>query len=198
MCESVGKHLLGEITVPVASVSSGAAGLLAGEHLHVELQRQSGAAQVRLETDRGEFLGYVAHPAASWIVRLMDADQVHFEAYAADGLSPTTGEPRTVQLITWLTPQGRKLLQKPTVESLADAWHRLICQLYVDCQSYDDPAIVRAIHQRLQSLRDEPLLPESHLLLALLPGIARELEVARPYLSANRPQENSSHGRLRS
>jgi hypothetical protein len=59
-----------------------------------------------------------------------------------------------------------------------EALHEVVRRAYEDAQHYGDPDMVRGLAKRLKALERQELLPETRLLLALLPATAREVHAS--------------------
>jgi hypothetical protein len=69
-----------------------------------------------------------------------------------------------------------------------DALHEAVRRAYVDAYGYTDPSLILDLAGRLKALEPQELLPETHLLIALLPGLAQELQAGQAVSAAARFQ----------
>ena len=81
-------------------------------------------------------------------------------------------------LAVFLTANGRSLLEKSEVHNRQEALHQVVRHVYHGAHQYTNPKLILELAAGLRPLEQEELLPETRLLLALLPGIAMKLKAA--------------------
>jgi hypothetical protein len=79
-------------------------------------------------------------------------------------------------LAVFLTEKGRCLLEKAEAHNREESLHQVVLHVYRGVHEYSAPKLILELADGLRPLERQKLLPETHLLLALLPGIARELQ----------------------
>ena len=62
--------------------------------------------------------------------------------------------------------------------------HQTVLQAYQEARGYSDPEMIVGLAKELRPLERQGLLPESRLLLALLPKMAHELRIAQRFCAA--------------
>ena len=112
----------------------------------------------------------------------MDAGKIRVDGYvpqaaAVDWRGATQAYP--LRLAVFLIPRGHGLLEQVEVHNRQEALHQVVLHVHRGVQEYSDPKLILEIAEGLRPLEAQDLLPETRLLLALLPGIARELQAAR-------------------
>ena len=182
------QQLLGETATRVVGLRSRAATLKPGEMVFLEREpgnsHDGNAIQVVNQHDR--HVGYVPRTVAAWLTPLIDAGKIRVEAYIpapAGRDSDREGDGRTLPLalVVFLRPEGRHVLEPTEVRNAQDALHEIFRQAYRNAQSYTDADLILELAKGLRPLTEQPLLPESYLLLELMPGIAREVHVAQSF-----------------
>ena len=88
-----------------------------------------------------------------------------------------------VTLMVFQCDKGRGLFKKVEPKSQLDALHQTVLQAYQSAQGYRDAELIVGLAKGLQPLEKQELLPETRLLLALLPGTAREVRAAQGMLA---------------
>lgn len=178
-----GEEILGEIeteiTGPIAHEAT------ARDHRAVILVREAEKRHdphaIRVENAAGKRIGYLAATVATWLSPLIDQGMLRVEGglrgNSAAGWEPSTGSRRLV-LAIFLRPAGRRLFQKFLAQPGGDAKQAIVCQAYQKAlQNPNHNEILQAL-EHLRPLEQQDLPPETRLLLALLPSIAREAQVA--------------------
>ena len=75
--------------------------------------------------------------------------------------------------------KGRRLLEKSEPQTELEALHQTVLQAYQNAQGYRNPELILGLAKGLQPLEKQELLPETRLLLALLPRMAHELRMSQ-------------------
>jgi hypothetical protein len=176
--------LLGEIETEIVGMQYHVARIRPGER--VNLERESKHAHdrraIRVENGHFEPVGYLPKKMASWLAPLIDGGQIHLDGYVPQDISQTDDESATrcpVVLMVFQRESGRHILEKAEPRSPLEALHQTVLQVYENAHHYHDPELILGLAQRLQPLEKQELLPETRLLLALLPSIAHEVRVSQ-------------------
>ncbi len=125
-------------------------------------------------------IGYLSNGAAAWLAPLIDAGKVRLDGYVPQANGGGKRKPHTSQLTlaVFLTGKGLGLLEQADPRNRQEALHQVVLHVYRGVHDYSDPKLVLEVAEGLRPLEEQKLLPETRLLLALLPGIARELQAA--------------------
>jgi hypothetical protein len=75
--------------------------------------------------------------------------------------------------------KGHRILEKADPHNELDALHQTVLQAYQNAQGYRNPELILGLAKGLHPLEKQELLPETRLLLALLPRIAHELRMSQ-------------------
>jgi hypothetical protein len=75
--------------------------------------------------------------------------------------------------------KGHRILEKTDPHNELDALHQTVLQAYQNAQSYRNPELILGLAKGLHPLEKQELLPETRLLLALLPRMAHELRMSQ-------------------
>jgi hypothetical protein len=133
---------------------------------------------IRVESDGLGLSGYLPRELASWLAPLLDDGALRIE-----GSLPTArrgwsyaAKAHPVVLTVFVREKGRPWLRETQVHRPQEALHEVVRRAYEEAHRQTDPALVRGLAEGLQRLEQGPLLPQTRLLLALLPGLAREIE----------------------
>ena len=77
--------------------------------------------------------------------------------------------------------KGRQFSQKVEPGNELETRHQTVLQAYKEAQGYSDPEMIVGLAKELRPLERQELLPESRLLLALLPKMAHGLRMAQRF-----------------
>ena len=117
---------------------------------------------------------------ASWLAPLIDQGKIHLDGYVPKESKDTSDETsRPVNLMVFQDKKGRRLLEKSEPQTELDALHQTVLQAYHSAQGYRNPELIVGLAKGLQPLEKQELLPETRLLLALLPRMAHELRMSQ-------------------
>ena len=136
---------------------------------------------IRVENGRSQPVGYLPRKTSRWLAPLLDVERIRVESYVPTVPTYTLDRSRGrtyLKLSVSVTEKGQDLLQNRPLRNGGDALHEIVRQAYLlarDCQSAE---LLQEMADGLRPLGRKNLLPESHLLLALLPTMAQELRVA--------------------
>ena len=118
---------------------------------------------------------------ASWLAPLIDEGKIHLDGYVPQSFTET--EERTsscpLNLMVFQCEKGRHLLEKAEPKNDLEALHQTVLHAYQDAQSYRKPELILGLAKGLQPLEKQELLPETRLLLALLPRLAHEAQASQ-------------------
>ena len=179
-CKSHKKQLIGEIETRITGMQYYEAGVAAGEQVNLERDHHNSHDEhaIRVENGRCEPVGHIPRRLCSWLAPLVDSGKVHVEGYVPrlDKRS-TDRDPSTSPLVlSIILPQkGKGLLAKREINTKLDALHDVVRRTYEEVQNYTSADLILELIEGLQPLTQQELLPETRLLLALMPGIAHEV-----------------------
>jgi hypothetical protein len=177
MTERVRNEFLGEIKAEIVGQH---ATVHPGEQVNVERTSKPvhDKRAIRVENGHCEPLGYLPRKIASWLAPLIDSEQIHLDGYVPE-VSQESSNRCPVVLMVFLCDKGRCLLDKTQPRNELESLHQTILQAYENAQKYHNPELVVGLAKRLQPMEKQELLPETRLLLALLPGMAHEVRVSQ-------------------
>jgi len=173
-------QLLGEIETKIIASQRHRLTLTPGSKVYFEPGHAgSGRHAIVVENSDGERLGHLPQRLFDWLYPLLTSGKIRLEGYLplAAAESPQGNQRRcTIVLTVYQTDRGDFLVPiSPRNEF--EAVHEMIRQAYCSAQHYPKPEMILSVARRLAALHWEPMLPESRLLLALLPGLVGELHV---------------------
>jgi hypothetical protein len=174
------EQFLGEIETEVVVHRHHQAGILPGQS--VELQREpenpDDAGAIRVDVARFQPLGYIARSAANWLAPLIDAGEIRIEGYIAARFQPARDATLPLVVMVFLQSSGHNILESQDRPVDPEALHQLAVEAFHKAQSLADAESLRQFINSLEPLRRRNLLPQTHLLLALLPSMVNELRAA--------------------
>jgi hypothetical protein len=173
--------LLGEIETEIVGMQYHKARILPGEQINLERESKDADDRraIRIENGHCEPVGYLPRKTASWLVPLIDSGHIHLDGYVPKIHAETSEDRCPVVLMVFQCEKGCHLLEKTEPQSELDALHQTILQAYQNAQGYRDPELIEGLAKGLQPVEKKELLPETRLLLALLPRMAHELRVSQ-------------------
>ncbi len=178
------EQFLGEVETEVVGREYHQAGLRPGEY--VDLQREPenpcDANAIRVDNGRFQPAGYVPRLVASWLAPLVDSGKIRIEGYIAARFHPAEMAGATklpLVLMVFLQPSGHEILEAEDRQGKTDALHQLALETFRKAQSFDNAELLLGYIEGLEPLRRQNLLPQTRLLLALIPGMVSELRVAK-------------------
>ena len=176
--------LLGEIETEIVGRQYHAAKILPGDQVNLERDSKNrhDRRAIRVETGCREPVGYLPRRAISWLAPLIDSGQIYLDGYIPQ-VAPQTENRCSVVLRVFQYDKGRHLLEKAEPRNELEALHQTVLQAYQNAQSYHDPNLILGLAKGLQPLEKQELLPETRLLLALLPRMAHEAQVSKGMLA---------------
>jgi hypothetical protein len=146
---------------------------------------------IRVENESGVRRGRLPWRISAWLAPLLDAGKILVDGCVRNPagqelVDETVGEshPQSpsavrVTLSVFLHERGRPLLSRRVPQSKLEALHQIVLRTYEDVQSYGDADLVIDVAEGLKPLARQELMPETRLLLALIPGLAEEIRASR-------------------
>lgn len=184
------RHFLGEIESEIVGMRHGKASILPGEQVNLEpdLKNAQDRPAIRVENGQFEPVGFLPKRIASWLAPLIDDGQIHLDGYVPQVSLESEEETssRSVILMVFLSEKGRQLLEKTEPHNAVEILHRTILQAYENAQKYGNPESILGLGKELEPLEKQDLLPETRLLLALLPRMAYEVRISQGVRTAVR------------
>jgi len=178
------KRLLGEILTRVTRVRAYCSPVVASKAVLLEREQFNLRCRyaIRVRDAKGKHVGYLSTSTASWLAHLLDVGKVRIAGY----IPPRPGVPRRVPtpslpvvLSVFISEQEDGLLDKKVICTRQDVLHQVVFQAYQLAHQLANSKLVEDLAHGLKPLVRQNLYPETHLLIALLPGIANEHRVAR-------------------
>jgi hypothetical protein len=180
--EEVRNPFLGEIETEIVGMQHHKAKIDPGEQVNLEREAKNSHDRRAIRVDNGNFepVGYLPKSMAAWLAPLIDQGKIHLDGYVPKE-SKDTGEnsSRPVNLMVFQSEKGRRLLEKSEPHNDLEVLHQTVLQAYQNAQGYRNPKLILGLAKGLQPLEKQELLPESRLLLALLPRMAHELRMSQ-------------------
>ena len=84
-----------------------------------------------------------------------------------------------MNLMVFQCEEGRRLLERAEPANELEALHQTVLHAYQDAQGYRKPELILGLARGLEPLTKQELLPETRLLLALLPRMAHEAHASQ-------------------
>jgi len=177
-------HLLGEILTSISSPKRYSSSIVLSEVVILEREpanlRDQWAIQVK--NTQGNSLGYLSRLVTKWLAPLLDTEKVRTEGFipARPGVSHSAkASSLPVVLSVFIAEQEDGVLNKKNIRTREDIVHQIVFQAYQQAHRFTDPKLIEYLAEGLKPLTRQKLHPETHLLIALLPGIANENRVAQ-------------------
>jgi hypothetical protein len=174
------EQLLGEIETRVVGMQYYENVAAPGEQANLEREPENphDAHAIRVENGLFEPIGHISRRMCSWLAPLIDSGKVRVDACVpqntpdSEDRDPSTS-PLTLSI--FLCKKGKGLLAKREVHTKLDALHDIVHRTYEEVQNYTSADLILELVEGLRPLARQELLPETRLLLALMPGVAREV-----------------------
>lgn len=180
--EEVRNPFLGEIECEIVGMQHHKAKIDPGEQINLERESKNAHDRHAIKVANGQLepVGYLPKSMASWLAPLIDKGKIHLDGYVPKE-SKDTGEEtsRPVNLMVFQGKKGRRLLEKSEPQTELETLHQTVLQAYQSAQGYGNPELILGLAKGLQPLEKQELLPETRLLLALLPRMAHELRMSQ-------------------
>ena len=170
---------LGEIETEI--VGTGKAKTQPGDQVDLERDSQNARDRqaIRVENGYGEPVGYLPRKTTSWLAPLIDGGQIHLDGYVPQIASDEPPSRRPVVLMVFQREKGSHILEKAEPRNELDTLHQTVRQAYENAQHYRKPELILGLAKGLRPLEKQELLPETRLLLALLPSMAHEVRTSQ-------------------
>jgi len=173
------EQLLGEIETRIVGMQYYETAVAPGEQVNLEREPENShdAHAIRVENGLFEPVGHISRRMCSWLAPLVDSGKVRIDGRVPDHAPDSKDrEPSTspLALSIFLCKKGKGLLAKREVHTKLDALHDVVRRTYEEVQSYANADLILELAEGLRPLARQELLPETRLLLALMPGVARE------------------------
>ena len=177
-------YFLGELGAEIVGRRPHQAEIGPGEHLNIEREAENPDDKdaIRVENDWLQTAGYLPRSVASWLAPLIDSGKIRIEGYVPADLArplPAVPERAPVTLMVFLTHSGRSIIELGGAPDKRNALHELALEAYHKAQTFADPAALLDYVASLEPLSREDLLPETRLVLALIPAMTRETRAAK-------------------
>ncbi|MEA3365677.1 MAG: HIRAN domain-containing protein [Candidatus Hydrogenedentes bacterium] len=169
---------LGEISVALAGTQYCDATVETGEKVHFEREPDNTHDHnaIRVENEDYVKVGYVPRQTAGWLAPLIDQGMVYVDGKVTvceDANIPTV----ELLLSLYVAPKGAAFLEAVhDPETPAQALHCMVVDAYTAMHAWQRPGVIRDTADRLGALSRRDLLPETRMLLALMPRLADALD----------------------
>ena len=177
------EQILGEIETRIAGMQYYEAIVQPGQQVNLEREPENSHDPCSICVENGRFqpVGHLPRRVACWMAPLVDAGQIRIEGYVPQDAKPIAKYHGSlpVTLTVYVSESGKNLIARREVQTKLDALHETVRRGYDDAAGYANADLVDGLAEGLRPLAGQQLLPETHLLLSLLPGIAREKRVAQ-------------------
>ncbi len=178
--EEVRDPFLGEIKTEIVGMQQYNSKIDPGERINLEREAKNAHDRRAICVENGHFepVGYLPKSMASWLAPLVDQAKIHLDGYVPQDFIPAADKACPVNLMVFQRDEGRHLLERAEPNNDLETLHQTVLQAYHNAQAYRDPELVLGLAKGLKPLEKSDLLPETRLLLALLPRIAHELRTS--------------------
>ena len=188
------ERLLGEIETCIVGMEYYEDSIAPGEEVNLEREPENphDAHAIRVENSNYAPVGHLPSQMCSWLAPLLDSGKVHIDGRVSKyAHSPRDRGPSTspLTLSIFLCKKGKGLLRKRKVDTKLDALHEVVRRTYKEVQNYEDTNLILELVEGLRPLTRQELLPETQLLLALMPGIAHKTQACKTVESIAAMQE---------
>jgi len=141
--------------------------------LEREPENPSDGNAIQVRTNGGAQAGYLPRRIARWLAPLLDTGLVEAAVRLAD--RPVRPGLLAIDLTIRPTAAGaRVLVPEPVPATLPDALHCVVLDTYTRAKQWESAAFISEVGERLQRLSRHRFAPETQLLLALFPALARD------------------------
>jgi len=175
-------QFLGEIHTQIADGRFQTADAAIGERLLLDREpnNRRDANAILVRNGETQVVGYLPRDVAGWLAPLLDGGKVRVEAYRDEGShdAKSPDSRPALAILVFATAAGHDMFRRPLSEDRLHNLHAIALEAYDTAQALIDPGEIRSFAKAMQRLATQELLPESQLLLALIPGLAREAQAA--------------------
>ena len=171
-------QLLGEIEAPIVPGWCVRRVPATGEPVFFAALRQGQQRLMLVEDALGEPLGHLPRGVSCWLGELLGDGRVELTGYKPARSFRKWAERDhrlRVRIAVMLTPSGQQILEPRCPTTTPEALHQVVLAAYQQTERYTRADLVLELADGLRPLACQRLLPETRLLLALLPGVAREI-----------------------
>ena len=171
-------QLIGEIESPIVPDRCVKRVPATGEPVFFEVLWQDQQRVMAVDDAMGEPLGHLPRGVSSWLVELLHDGWVQLTGYKPAGSLCKQAEYDRrwrVRIGVLLTASGRQIVEPRRPKTKPEVLHQVVLAAYQQAQRYIRADLVRELADGLRPITCQVLLPETRLLLALLPGVAREI-----------------------
>ncbi len=132
---------------------------------------------IRVDTSDFQRAGHLPRRTAAWLAPLIDAGKIRADGrIAASSEIQETSAPLDLSL--HVAPKGKAILERNRQPASGrEAVHQMVLALYLESAAWEDMRPLRELLPLVEPLQRSELLPETRMLLELLP--ARAGEIAR-------------------
>ena len=180
------EQFMGEIETEIVAMQYHHAHVAPGER--VSLEREPDNAHdpraIRVENARFKRVGHLPRKLVAWLAPLIDAGKISVSGYIPKSADISHPSPKTqcpVVLMIFQCEKGRRLLERTEPRTAVEVVHEVVRQSYQDAQCCRDVDLIHNLTRGLRALEKLELLPESRLLMALLPALVREIRTTNGF-----------------
>ncbi len=173
---------LGSIQTKITGMQYAEGNINAGNEVHLERDpdNQHDPNAIRVKNMDFDDAGFIPRKIASWLSPLIDKGAIFVEGWIPEqSISQSIHRHRGCPVILkiFLSKKGAYILQpKLTPSTDVEALQETIRSVFERVSEYTKPDVIRGLGKRLESLAKNIISPETHLLLALFPSKAKEIE----------------------
>ncbi|MCC6127298.1 MAG: HIRAN domain-containing protein [Pirellulales bacterium] len=131
---------------------------------------------IRIQNAHETVLGYLPRSVACWLAPLLDAKKVRIEGYlpARRGvLCAAKARILPVVVSVFVAGQAEDFFRRDEIRNKEDVLHHVLYQAYQQARLFSDPHLIELLAESMRPLTRQKMHPETRLLLALLPAIAK-------------------------
>jgi hypothetical protein len=174
---------LGKILTSISSPKRHAEAIASSEGIILEREPANLRDQwaIHIKTTQGNSLGYLSRLVTKWLGPLLDAKKVRIQGYIPARPSVSRrSKPFSLSIVlSVFIAKEDGLLHKNNIRTREDVVHQMVFQSYQQAHRFTDPKLIEYLAEGLKPLARQKLHPETHLLMALLSGIANEHRIAQ-------------------
>lgn len=170
-----GEKLLGIIQTKAVGLQYYDGGVTPGMQVILEREKDNvhDKNSVRVENAAFDPVGHLPRKTAAWLAPLLDEGKIRIDGRVLSGEDQEHSAP--IDLSIYLAPKGSPLLKKCRKPSSGPAaLHQLVLSAYLQGEAWDNPQTLLDLSTLLEPLCRLPILPETRLLLELLPLLSRK------------------------
>ena len=173
-------QLLGNLETRIAGMQYYENVATPGESVSLEREPENphDSCSIRVENSLFDPIGHIPRRTCSWLAPLVDSGKVRVDGRLPELSDDSQGRGAATTPLTlsiFLCQKGQGLLAPREVHTKLDGLHEVVRRTYEELQGYTNPDLILELAKGLRPLTRQELLPETRLLLALIPAIAREV-----------------------